>query len=111
MPKCRSNGGDIQQALELIRRKACEGIKIPEVAAQLHMSVRALELQFAAAVGHSVGEELRQVRLARAKELLLRDDLSLTRIATLIGYANNTYFTRFFRKHTGQTPSEFRRQA
>ena len=73
------------------------------------MSVRALELQFAAEVGHSVGEELRQVRLERAKELLLRDDLSLTRIATLIGYANNTYFTRFF-AHTGQTPSEFRRQ-
>ena len=74
------------------------------------MSVRTLELQFAAEIGHTVGEELRQVRLQRAKELLVRDDLSLTRVATLIGYANNTYFTRFFREHTGQTPSEFRRQ-
>jgi LacI family transcriptional regulator len=110
VPKRRSNGGDIQQALELIRRKACEGIKIPEIAGQLHMSVRALELQFAEEVGHPVGEELRRVRLEKAKELLLRADLSLTRIATLIGYANNTYFTRFFLQHTGQTPSEFRRQ-
>ncbi len=109
-PKLRSNGGDIQQALDLIRRKACEGIKIPEIASQLRMSVRALELQFAAEVGHSVGEELRRVRLQRAKELLLRADLSVTRITTLIGYSDSAYFTRFFREHTGQTPSEFRRQ-
>ena len=103
----RSN---MQLALDLVRRKACEGIRIPEVAAQMHMSKRTFQSQFAEEVGHSVGEELRRVRLERAKELLATTDLSVTRIAGLAGYTDLTYFTKFFREQTGQTPTDFRRQ-
>jgi AraC-like DNA-binding protein len=61
------------------------------------MSVRTLDARFAAEVGHTVGDELRRVRLQQAKALLQRTD--------------GAYFARFFRKHTGQTPSAFRRQS
>jgi AraC-like DNA-binding protein len=75
------------------------------------MSVRTLDARFAAEVGHTVGDELRRVRLQQAKALLQRTELSLTRVAALIGYTDGAYFARFFRKHTGQTPSAFRRQS
>ena len=103
----RSN---MQLALDLIRRKACEGIKIPEIASQMHMSTRTFELQFAEEVGHSVGEELRRVRLERSKELLSKTELSVTRIAGLVGYTDSAYFTKFFRQHTDQTPSDYRQR-
>lgn len=103
----RSN---MQRALDLIRRKACEAIKVPEIAAQMHMSTRTFEIQFAEEIGHSVGEELRRVRLERAKELLAKTELSINRIAGLVGYTDTAYFTRFFRQHVNQTPSEYRQR-
>jgi transcriptional regulator GlxA family with amidase domain len=67
-------------------------------------------MRFGQAVGHSMGDEVRNVRLARAKELLTTTELSLTRIAGLIGYNDSAHFAHFFRQHAGLPPSEFRRQ-
>ena len=106
----RASTTEVDRALDLIRRHACEGIRVEDVIRQLRVSPRTLELQFAKAVGHSMGEEIRDIRLARAKELLSNTDLSLTRIAGLIGYASSAYFTEFFRQHGGMLPSEFRRR-
>jgi len=107
--KPRRNGRrSMQHAIDMIQRKACDGIRIPEIAADLQMSTRAFELQFADEVGHTVGEEMRRVRLERAKELLAKTELSVTRIANLVGYSDTTYFAKFFRQREKQTPSEFR---
>ena len=106
----RTTRSNMQVALDLIRRKACEAIKIPEIAAQMHMSTRSFERQFGEEVGHSVGEELRRVRFERAKELLAKTELSVTRIAGLVGYTNIAYFTKFFHQRENQTPTEFRRR-
>ena len=102
----------MQHALDLIRRKAWQkgfGDSRGRLT-QLHMSPRTFEIQFTDEVGHSVGEELRRVRLARAKDLLAKTEFSITRVAGLVGYADSAYFAKFFRQRTGQTPSEFRRQ-
>ncbi len=77
---------DVDQALELIRRHACEGIRVEDVVRQLQVPMRTLKSRFARVVGHSMGDELRIARLERAKELLTSTHLSLTRIAGLIGY-------------------------
>jgi LacI family transcriptional regulator len=106
----RTTHTNIQDALELIRRKACEGITVAEIASQLHMSTRTFKLQFTNEVGRPVGAELRRVRLKRAKELLVHTELPLTRIAGLIGYGDSAYFATFFRQHEDQTPSEYRRR-
>ena len=50
------------------------------------------------------------MRLERAKWLLTETDISVTRIVDLVGYNDNSYFTRFFRKKTGLTPNEYRRR-
>jgi YesN/AraC family two-component response regulator len=52
------------------------------------------------------------VEIARvnwAKSLLKESDLSVGEVSTAIGVDDPSYFTRFFRKSTGMTPSEFRR--
>ena len=99
---------NITRALELIHAQACEGLRVRDVARQMRMSVRTFELQFAAAVGHSVGEEIRRTRLECAKELLATTTLPLARIASLVGLCDGPSLTRFFRQHANQTPSEFR---
>jgi AraC family transcriptional activator of pobA len=44
------------------------------------------------------------------RELVYSAD-GIKRIANLVGFVDEAYFTRFFRKHTGLTPSEFRLRA
>ena len=105
----RSASGNMNRALELIRNQACEGLRVSDVARQMTMGVRTFELHFAATVGHSVGDESRRARLARAKDLLNTTTLPLSRIATLVGLSDGPSLTRFFRQHTSQTPSGFRR--
>ena len=65
--KQRAATTDIDRALEFIRQKACEDIRIEHVAAHVGVPLRTFEIQFSAATGRTVGEEIRGVRLERAK--------------------------------------------
>lgn len=58
--------------------------------------------------GHAAGELIRQRRLLDAKRLLLHSDLSVSEIGYQTGFQDPSYFARFFRRHAGQTPVEFR---
>lgn len=62
-------------------------------------------------VGVSPSDFLRQVRMQRAEELVLRSKLSLSEIAYAVGFSDPKYFTKCFKKDTGLTPSEYRKQA
>ena len=74
------------------------------------MSVRALQAQYAAEFGHSVAEEIRQARLEQVKELLRDTNLSISQIATRVGYGSGFYLADFFCRRTRLTPSEYRRR-
>ena len=51
---------------------------------------------------------LKSVRIKNA-QLLLRDgSRSMSDIAELVGFANQNYFTKVFKKDTGMTPSQYR---
>lgn len=51
---------------------------------------------------------LTEIRLNKSKELLCTSDLKSYEIAYKVGYDNSSYFSKLFKKKTGQTPSEFR---
>jgi len=48
-------------------------------------------------------------RIERAKHLIRDTDLTLTAIAQQLGFASHAHFTTAFKRHSGTTPSEFRR--
>jgi two-component system response regulator YesN len=60
--------------------------------------------------GVSISDYLLQQRLSRAKELLLKSDMSISDVALSVGYANFSYFSTLFRKETAMTAQEFRRR-
>jgi LacI family transcriptional regulator len=101
---------DVQRALEFIRRNACDGIRVRDVAAHVHLALRTFELQFAAAQRRTVGDEIRSVRLARAKTLLETTDLPLARVANQVGFQAASYLNQFFRRETGITPAKYRKR-
>jgi len=68
-----------------------------------------LNRQVRQATGHSVGQWIDNARLVRAKRLLADTSLPIIEVATAVGLEDQSYFSRFFRRETGLTPSEFRK--
>lgn len=56
----------------------------------------------------SVAEYINQVRMRRALELLTEGSHTINEIMTQVGYANQSYFFKLFKKTFGTTPREFR---
>lgn len=78
------------------------------VAADLDLPRRTLQRRLAME-GGSFRSLVEEVRIAQARRLLQQSDARLGDIALALGYADQAIFTRFFRRHTGQTPSAWRR--
>ncbi len=57
----------------------------------------------------SFGEYIRKLRIEKAIQLMHSPDYSLTEIAYLTGFSDQSHFTRIFKKHTGQNPSTFKK--
>ncbi|GAB3931671.1 chromate resistance protein ChrB domain-containing protein [Larkinella terrae] len=57
----------------------------------------------------SFGEYIRKARIEKAIQLLESSQNTLSEIAYLTGFSDQSHFTRIFRQHTGKKPSEFRK--
>lgn len=97
-------------AARLIRRRACEGLTVAEVAEAMPTTYRTLDRRFQKAFGRSLHEELTRVRMEEAKRLLSGTRLPLSEIAERVGYGNAKHFSTTFRRHAGLSPSAYRRE-
>ena len=79
-------------------------------ASQLFMSPRNLNLITQAVLQQSVSRIIETRKLIEAKNLLITTDKTISEIGFELGYQENAYFTRVFKKNSGQTPSEFREE-
>lgn len=61
-------------------------------------------------LGMSSGELIRNRVILEAKRLLINPVLTITEIAYKLNFEDNSYFSKFYKKHTGMTPEEFRKQ-
>jgi len=98
------NDRDVAAVLEQIRKKACNGFSARDAVSHFKCSRRMAELKFRRAVGHSILEEIRAVRLERAKELLRNSDAKLDALANWCGYKSAAAFSIFYKAETGKTP-------
>jgi AraC-like DNA-binding protein len=61
-------------------------------------------------LGIPAGEVIRNRVALEAKRLLVNPQLGITEVANHLNFADNSYFTKFFKKQAGITPEEFRKQ-
>lgn len=95
----------ISQAIERIRKDACTGLSAAEIIKGLPYSRRIAEIRFREATGKSILEEIRDVRLQKAIELLKDTNQSISSIANQAGYDTLPAFSAFFKAKTGFAPS------
>lgn len=80
------------------------------VARALGLSARSLQRGLQA-LGTSFSEQLDALRRARAMQLLGEPEVSVREVAFMLGYADPRAFYRSFRRWTGRTPAEHRRES
>lgn len=59
-------------------------------------------------MGVNLTTYIHDVRIGKAKELLLDDSLSIQKVAEMVGYRHEKHFMQIFKKTCGMTPSQFR---
>jgi AraC family transcriptional regulator len=86
-------------------------VGLSELASEVGVNAAHLARVFRARYGTSVGEYGRRLRLDWAAGEIARDDRPIAEIATEAGFADQSHFTRLFRRHVGTTPARFREEA
>ncbi len=102
--------GSIDEVRKYIDEHACAGVSVDELVDIVGVSRRSFEHWFREQVGHTPGDEIIRVRVRKAKELLTRSELSMARIAAMVGFTESGAFSRFFRNETGSAPRDFRKK-
>ena len=100
----------VARALHYIREHGCEGIGVSDVLRHCPMARRTLEARLKALLGRTPREEIARVQMNRVKELLAGTDLALAEIAGRAGFRHTEYLSVVFKRETGVTPGEYRRQ-
>lgn len=95
-------------AQTLIRERSAEKFSLTALSAELHTEKAYLARTFKAATGQTLLEYHNRVRCEAAQELLKSPWLSVSYIASEVGYVSASHFTQVFRKLYGVTPSRFR---
>ena len=73
----------------------------------MYLSPAYICLLFKQETDETVINYLTEVRMDQAKSLLRRKDLRISSVGEEVGYTDPKYFSRIFKKFTGQTPSEY----
>lgn len=99
----------IGEAVLFIRKNYAKQISAEDVAGASHVSTAYLSRLFKEELDIGFNEYLTQVRLEQAEKLLSETNLSIKEIAGSVGYGDEKYFSKLFRKTTGMKPTEYRR--
>jgi transcriptional regulator GlxA family with amidase domain len=81
------------------------------MAEQSGLSTSQLQRDFRKLFRMSPGEYVMRLRLQLARRQLIESNEPVNLIASRCGFFDQSHFTRLFRKHTGLTPSHYRRKA
>jgi AraC-like DNA-binding protein len=98
----------VSKFMELVERDAARRHRIADYAAELAVTPGYLSALCTQYAGQRAKRLLDNVLATRARRMLLYTDESAARIGVSLGFEDSSYFSRFFRRETGQTPKECR---
>jgi TolB-like protein/AraC-like DNA-binding protein len=99
----------IKRLTELVEENlANEAFGIKDLAREIGMSHSNLHRKLKSISNQNASQFIREIRLKKAKELLLSEDLTAAEVSFLVGFGSPTYFNKCFHEYFGVTPGELR---
>jgi LacI family transcriptional regulator len=101
---------DIVNAVRFINQHAREQIQVGDVANAANTSRRLLQQKFRRVLKRTVHDEIRQARMEQVARMLAETNLSVSEIASTLGYSGVEKISRYFRREMGMTPVAYRKR-
>ena len=99
----------LKTVLGYIDANFTEELRLDELARRFDISKYYLTREFKRAYGETIFQHIIGLRINYAKRLLRFTDKSVEEIAALCGFNDQSYFSKQFKKETGQTPTAYRK--
>lgn len=97
--------------IQYINSHLNEPISIEDVARHIHRSVAYTAKHFKENLEFNLGEYITHARIQEAKSLLRYTDKTLSEISSYLCFSSQSYFQNVFKKITGMTPNEYRKNS
>ena len=98
----------ISKIIYYIQKHVTQKLTVSSLAKMVHLSPDYLSKLFHKEVDISLSDYIQKQKVETAKIFLEFDEMKVTEISILLEFCNHGYFTNVFKKHTGQTPAEYR---
>lgn len=85
-------------------------VSLSDISKKFSYSLSSIKRIFKAETGCSISAHHAKLKIEKAKELLLDEELSIEDISRLLGYKNIYYFSNTFKEKTGKSPSRYRNE-
>ncbi len=103
-----SDNNDIDYILKYVKHNYNKCINLAQVSNELSMNYSYISNLFSLKVGKTFTQYIVQVRMEKAKNMLISTNNKINDIAENCGYSNSKYFYRVFKGYVGITPNEYR---
>lgn len=100
----------IKTALKIIDYNFCTNFSVEQIAKQLYLNPAYFSKIFTKKIGISPKKYILDKRISRAKELLCYTNATVFEVSNSIGYEDQLYFSRIFKKYTNLSPIEYRQK-
>ena len=108
-PEERQEERPIQSIARYLQEHLAEDVSLSVLAEEFHMSAQYISQLFKSEIGVNFLAYLTNIRMERAKNLLLSTPLSIAEVSEQASYGDYRVFTKAFKKSEGITPSQYRR--
>ncbi len=99
----------VQTACEYIEQNFSKEISLEEVASNVKMNPSYFSILFKEEMGITYIKYVTKIRIERAKQML-KEGRNISEVSEEVGYFNHRYFSELFKKTTGLTPGQFKKQ-
>ena len=101
----------INRVIQYIKKNVENNLSLRDISSFVSVHPNYLSAAFKKEVGKTLTEYINEVRIESIKQYINYTNLSISEISFTFNFNHVTYFSRFFKKHTGLTPMEYRRQS
>jgi AraC-like DNA-binding protein len=100
----------VAYALKVIQSDYAAKLDVEQLASEARMSASAFHRAFKEITSDSPMQYLKKIRLTKAKDLIVQENMKAYIAADKVGYESSSQFSREFKRHFGQSPAEMMRE-
>jgi len=98
----------LSEIVQWIKIHIKNNISLKDVAYEFNFSKEYLSRYFKKKMGMSMQEYINYLRISEAKQMICKSDLKIKEISNFLGFIDEKYFLKLFKKYENMTPKQYR---